>query len=200
MDRKERLAIIEAILFASGDEGVSQKQLAHVLDTTELEISQMLDEMREQLCQSDRGLVLLEMGEIIQLATKKEMAPFLKKLVEAPTNQTLSQAALETLAIIAYKQPITRSEVEEIRGVKSERPVQTLLTKGLVEEKGRREGIGRAYLFGTSPLFLDVFGLKDLNELPPLPEEVGDADVETEADLFFEKFQETLKAVDVEEK
>ena len=83
---------------------------------------------------------------------------------------TLSQAALETLAIIAYKQPITRTEIEEIRGVKTERPLQTLMAKALIKEVGRAEGTGRAYLYGTTKEFLDYFGLKSIEELPPLPE------------------------------
>ena len=83
---------------------------------------------------------------------------------------TLSQAALETLAIISYKQPITRIEIEDIRGVKTERPLQTLTAKGLIKEVGRANGAGRAILYGTTKEFLDYFGLKDINELPPLAE------------------------------
>lgn len=103
-------------------------------------------------------------------------------------NQSLSQAALETLAIIAYKQPITRIEIEEIRGVKSERPIRTLSAKGLIQEVGREEGAGRAILYGTTKEFLEYFGLKTIEELPSLTEiENEEHFIQEEADLFFEK-------------
>jgi segregation and condensation protein B len=134
------------------------------------------------------------MANTYQLATKKENAIYLKKLVDSPNTSTLSQAALETLAIIAYKQPITRTEIEEIRGVKTERPLQTLMAKALIKEVGRAEGTGRAYLYGTTKEFLDYFGLKNIEELPQLPEKVNEEFVQEEADLFFEKFQETINS------
>ena len=102
---------------------------------------------------------------------------------------TLSQAALETLAIIAYKQPITRVEIEEIRGVKTDKPLQTLMSKLLIKEAGRAEKAGRAILYGTTREFLFHFGLSSIKELPPLPDGSEDTEDE-EADLFFEKFQE----------
>ncbi|KPC99349.1 Segregation and condensation protein B [Geobacillus sp. BCO2] len=104
----------------------------------------------------------------------------------------MSQAALETLAIIAYRQPITRAEIEEIRGVKSDKPLQTLMARALIQEVGRAEGTGRPILYGTTPEFLDYFGLKTLEELPPLPEWADDGESEREADLFFEKLAENL--------
>jgi segregation and condensation protein B len=134
--------------------------------------------------------MMIELAGTYQLATKKENAAYLKKLVESPNTNTLSQAALETLAIISYKQPITRIEIEEIRGVKTERPLQTLMSKGLIREVGRQNGAGRAILYGTTKEFLDHFGLKDLKELPPFPEPLEDDFPEEEADLFFEKFNE----------
>jgi segregation and condensation protein B len=134
------------------------------------------------------------MAGTFQLATKKENAAYLKKLVDSPHTSALSQAALETLAIIAYKQPITRAEVEDIRGVKTERPLHTLMAKVLIKEVGRAEGTGRAILYGTTKEFLDYFGLKNLKELPQLPEKVEEEYVQAEADLFFEKFQETINS------
>lgn len=106
--------------------------------------------------------------------------------MEAPSSHSLSQASLETLAIIAYKQPITRIEIEEIRGVKTERPLQTLVAKALIKEVGRAEGNGRAYLYGTTKGFLDTFGLKSLKELPKLPDQGDEEFEQTEADLFFD--------------
>ena len=138
--------------------------------------------------------MIVQLAGTYQLATKKENAAYLKRLVDSPNTSTLSQAALETLAIIAYKQPITRAEIEEIRGVKTERPLHTLMSKALIKEVGRAEGTGRAYLYGTTKEFLDYFGLKNIEELPQLPEKVEEEFVQEEADLFFEKFQETINS------
>ncbi|WP_097157490.1 SMC-Scp complex subunit ScpB [Bacillus oleivorans] len=184
--------IIESLLFAAGDEGLTSKQIASVLEKPEAEIRTLIHEMKKDYDESTRGLTIVQFGDTYELVTKKEFADYLKMLVESPHQHSLSQAALETLAIIAYRQPITRVEIEEIRGVKTERPIQTLMAKGLIEECGRAEGTGRAYLYGTTKTFLDVFGLKDLNELPKLPDDVDDQDVQNEADLFFETFQERL--------
>ncbi|WP_337020231.1 SMC-Scp complex subunit ScpB, partial [Oceanobacillus massiliensis] len=105
---------------------------------------------------------------------------------------SMSQAALETPAIIAYQQPITRTEIEDIRGVKSDRPVQTLLARSLIEETGRKDSVGRPILFGTSKDFLTYFGLTSLEELPPLPESDDSDDDSNEADLFFERFSDEI--------
>ncbi|BCB04589.1 SMC-Scp complex subunit ScpB [Bacillus sp. KH172YL63] len=187
--------ILESLLFAAGDEGLSLKQVCSVLEIEEHEASDIIEDLKKGYEEDpDRGICIIEIAGTFQLVTKKENADYLKKLVESPNVSFLSQAALETLAIIAYKQPITRMEIEQIRGVKTERPVQTLMAKGLVKEVGRAEGTGRAYLFGTTKEFLDYFGLKSIEELPPLPENVQDEFMQDEADLFFEKFQETMEA------
>lgn len=187
--------IVESLLFAAGDEGLSLKQVALVLEIDEMQAESIVKELIEDYqSNSQRGITIVELAGTFQLVTKKENSSYLKKLVNSPTNATLSQAALETLAIIAYKQPITRTEIEEIRGVKTERPIHTLATKALIKEVGRAEGTGRAYLYGTTNEFLDYFGLKKIEELPPLPEKVNDDFIQDEADLFFDKFQETIDA------
>ncbi|MFY4775926.1 SMC-Scp complex subunit ScpB [Metabacillus sp. RGM 3146] len=185
-------AITEALLFAAGDEGLSIKQLTEVLETDELAVSEVLEGLKESYESDQRGILLMEVAGVYQLTTKKEFAPYLKKLVENPGPSSLSQAALETLAIIAYKQPITRIEIEEIRGVKTERPLQTLVSKAIIKEVGRAEGSGRAILYGTTREFLEYFGLNAIDELPPLPMNADDEFEQEEADLFFEKFNETL--------
>ncbi|WP_026584163.1 SMC-Scp complex subunit ScpB [Bacillus sp. J33] len=185
--------IAESLLFAAGDEGLSLKQIAHVLEVEELQAREIMDSLIDDYnSSSTRGIMVVELAGTFQLVTKKEFSPYLKKLVESPSAATLSQAALETLAIIAYRQPITRTEIEEIRGVKTERPLQTLAAKALIKEVGRAEGTGRAYLYGTTKEFLDYFGLKSIEELPPLPDNVSEEEdsFQEEADLFFEKFQE----------
>lgn len=186
---------MESLLFAAGDEGLTIKQIATVLELEEVEAERIVRELMDELSKNEnRGIAVVQLAGTYQLATKKENSIYLKKLVESPNTSTLSQAALETLAIIAYKQPITRAEIEEIRGVKTERPLQTLVGKVLVKEIGRAEGTGRAILYGTTKEFLDYFGLRSLEELPPLPEKVDDEFVQEEADLFFEKFQENLES------
>lgn len=183
-------AIVESLLFAAGDEGLTIKQLMHVLDMEQLEVEQLIDELiKNYRKDKTRGISIIEIAGTYQFATKKEHSEYLKKLVESPHASTLSQAALETLAIIAYKQPITRAEIEEIRGVKTERPLHTLSAKALIKEVGRAEGAGRAILYGTTKEFLDHFGLKNIGELPPLTEKEEEFNRE-EADLFFESFQQ----------
>jgi segregation and condensation protein B len=185
--------ILESLLFAAGDEGLSIKQIMSVLEIDELQATEIVQDIKHEYeNQSSRGIMLIEIAGTFQLATKKEHAVYLKKLVESPSSASLSQAALETLAIIAYKQPITRAEIEEIRGVKTERPLQTLTSKALIKEVGRAEGTGRAYLYGTTKEFLDYFGLSHIEELPQLPDQTEDDSGLDEADLFFEKFQETI--------
>jgi segregation and condensation protein B len=187
------IGVLESLLFAAGDEGLSMKQVCAVLELDEHKALEVIMELRNEFEQNvSRGVTIIELAGTYQLVTKKEHAPYLKRLVESPNVNSLSQAALETLAIVAYKQPITRVEMEEIRGVKTERPLQTLVSKGLIKEVGRAEGTGRAILYGTTKEFLDYFGLKNVDELPPLPENIDEESIGEDADLFFEKFQETI--------
>lgn len=185
---------IEALLFVIGDEGISSKQLSQLLDVETMEIEAALSELKTNYEESDiRGITLKNLAGTYQLTTKPEMADTIKKLVENPTSHVLSTASLEVLAIIAYKQPITRVEIEDLRGVKSDRPIQTLVSRALIQEVGRAEGTGRAILYGTTKEFLNYFGLDTLQDLPSLPEEVL-KDEDQEADLFMTKFQETFSS------
>ncbi len=186
-------AIIEGLLFAAGDEGLTSKQFSVVLELHHETVEDIISDMKLEYEEDHRGIRIIEIAGAYQLATKKEHAPYFKKIMETPSNNTLSQAALETLAIIAYKQPITRAEIEEIRGVKTERPIQTLATKMIIKEVGRVEGTGRAILYGTTKEFLDYFGLKSIDELPKLPENSESESIQEEADLFFEKFNEAFE-------
>ncbi|MFJ7754786.1 SMC-Scp complex subunit ScpB [Peribacillus muralis] len=185
--------ILEALLFAAGDEGLSVKQIASVLDITEFQATDIVEGLKEEYVEDIRGIQVIEIAGVYQMTTKKEHSEYLKKLVETSSTQGLSQAALETLAIIAYKQPITRAEIDEIRGVKTDRPIHTLVTKVLIKEVGRAEGSGRAYLYGTTKEFLDYFGLNSIDELPPLTDHSDEGFENGEADLFFEKFQQTIE-------
>ncbi|RSD27304.1 SMC-Scp complex subunit ScpB [Mesobacillus subterraneus] len=186
--------ILESLLFAAGDEGLSLKQISSVLEVDEMQANEIATELQQDYENDEnRGITIVQLAGVYQLATKKEHAVYLKKLVESPGTAHLSQAALETLAIIAYKQPITRAEIEEIRGVKTERPLHTLSSRALIKEVGRAEGTGRAILYGTTKEFLDYFGLKNIKELPPLPDNIDEDELQDDADLFFEKFQETME-------
>ncbi|MFJ7406893.1 MULTISPECIES: SMC-Scp complex subunit ScpB [unclassified Lysinibacillus] len=186
---------IEALLFVVGDDGLTIKQLAHLLGDAEEVVAQAMDALRTAFDDDEnRGITIKEMAGVYQLITKPELADTIQKLVENPTAQSLSQASLEVLAIVAYKQPITRVAIEDLRGVKCERPLQTLASRGLVKEVGRSEGTGRAILYGTTKEFLNYFGLNSIEEMPPLPEEEN-GDPEQETDLFMTKFQETFNGV-----
>lgn len=187
-------AILEALLYAAGDEGLTRKQLMSVLEVDEAALLDIMSAVKEEYQKQERGIELIEYADSYMLLTKKEYSVYLKKLVETPS-KGLSQAALEVLAIVSYKQPITRSEVEEIRGVKSERVLHSLVAKALLCEVGRVDGPGRAILYGTTPTFLEQFGLKALDELPPLPENVEADGVQEEADLFFENFNQTFEEI-----
>lgn len=183
---------IEALLFVAGDDGLTLKQLQFLTEASQEELQEGIKELEARYHSTVSGICLKELAGVLQLVTKQEVAETIQKLVENPTVQALSQASLEVLAIIAYKQPITRVEVEDLRGVKSEKALHTLAAKGLVQEAGRVEGTGRAILYGTTKEFLNYFGLKNLEELPPLPEEAAN-DLDEDTDLFMTNFQQTFK-------
>ncbi len=190
---KQLMSKIESLLFVTGDDGLTIKQLEIITEEHSKDLIEAIKALQNDYASSElRGIEIKELAGTYQLISKKENAEIIQKLVENPTNQSLSQASLETLAIIAYKQPITRIEVEDLRGVKSERPIHTLVAKGLIHEVGRAEGTGRAILYGTTNEFLNAFGLMNLQELPPLPDEVVDSEDDGQTDLFMTKFQETF--------
>ncbi|MFJ7735000.1 SMC-Scp complex subunit ScpB [Lysinibacillus sp. NPDC097287] len=183
---------IEALLFVVGDDGLTIQQLANLLTERDELVAEAIEELSTAY-QDDltKGIMLKEIAGVYQLTTKPELAETIQRLVENPTAQSLSQASLEVLAIVAYKQPITRVAIEDLRGVKCERPLQTLASRGLIKEVGRSEGTGRAILYGTTKEFLNYFGLNSIEEMPLLPEsEQGETEQET--DLFLTKFQETF--------
>jgi segregation and condensation protein B len=185
-------AIIEGLLFVSGEDGIDEKQTADILQIERIWVKELLADLIEEYNHNQaRGMQIVQLAGVYQLTTKQEHALYFKRLIHSPSSATLSQAALETLAIVAYKQPITRTEIEDIRGVKSERPLHTLVVKLLIKEVSRAEGTGRPIIYGTTKEFLDHFGLKSLQELPPLPEIDSETPFE-EVDLFFEGLQEKL--------
>lgn len=162
--------IIEAILFVSG-EPVQTAAIAHALEVTEMEILSAVQELESDYDYQRRGICLKHFGSHIQLSTRADYAPYIEKLLQPVQKQSLSQAALETLAVVAYKQPVTRLDIEAVRGVKCDYSVQSLVNKGLIEEVGRKETLGRPILYGTTDTFLSHFGLRTLDDLPKPPEQ-----------------------------
>lgn len=158
---------IESLLFVSGDP-LTVKDLSNALAISIKTTKSILEEMINEYEDEKRGIKLISINGEYQLVSKAENSNYIQKLLKKNKRQSLSQASLESLAIIAYKQPITRVDIDEIRGVKSESAMQRLLEKDLIKEVGRLEVPGRPILYGTTDEFLRQFGLKELKELPSL--------------------------------
>ena len=158
-------AIIEAILFVSGDP-VRVDVLAHAMNLTVQELEQALDELRDHLALENRGIQLNRSGETVFLSIRPAFAPQVEAFLQPLQKRPLSQAVLETLSIVAYRQPCTRGDIEAIRGVKCDYSVQSLLNKGFIEECGQRETLGRPTLYRTTDAFLKHFGMETLDDLP----------------------------------
>jgi segregation and condensation protein B len=174
---RELVGVLEALLFVS-PEPVPVTRLATVIGTAKSEVEQALKVLEEELGQDSRGIQLVKLAGGYRLVTKSDYAPWLKRLDKAKAAQKLSRSALESLAIIAYKQPLVRAEIEEIRGVETSGVLRTLLERKLVRIVGRKEVPGRPIMYGTTKFFLEHFGLQDLTQLPPLREfkELGEAE------------------------
>jgi len=191
-------SIIEGLLFVAGDEGLDVPQVAEVLEQEPDLVREALYDLQADLQRGGRGIQIVELGGTFQFATLPAHAPYFERLAYSPSRSTLSQAALETLAIIAYKQPITRIEIEEIRGVKSDRAIQSLSSKELIAEVGRAEAVGRPILYGTTKQFLDYFGLRSLKDLPDMESFSSGKQLEEETRLLFEKLDGQLTMDDLE--
>lgn len=165
MDERSLPALVESLLFVA-DEPLSVGQLATVLEVSPAEVEEALGSLQQQL--AGRGLRLQRLGERVQLVTMPEAAPYVERMLGLGERRRLSQAALETLAIIAYRQPISRPEIEAIRGVNCDSVLRTLLAAGLIEEAGRAPAPGRPILYATTFAFLQHFGLSRPEDLPPL--------------------------------
>ncbi len=162
----------------AGD-AVSIRELAKALQCGEGEIRQAVDALKDEYDYGQRGFLLKRFGDKVQLATRPLYAQDVVRLLQPVQQQSLSQAAMETLAVVAYKQPVTRAEVEQIRGVKCDYSLQSLINKKLIREAGRKDTIGRPILYCTTDEFLSHFGLEGLDKLPPMPEAEGSAPAET---------------------
>lgn len=164
--RESETAALEALLFVAKDP-LTPEQLGEVLELGSTDVEELLQELRIRYSGASFGLTLLEVNGGYKLGTKPQAARYIETLYKQPA-QALSNAALEVLSIIAYKQPVTRGEVDFIRGVQSDRALSTLVEKGLIKEVGRKDGPGRPILYGTTEQFLLHFGLRSLEDLPNL--------------------------------
>lgn len=169
-------AVIEAVLFVA-EEPVPTEELAEVLEISRDEVAGTLDRLAAELGQAGRGVVLREVAGGWRLYTVPEAKPYLERFAATERATRLSSAALESLAVVAYRQPVSRGQVNEIRGVDSDRALRTLQRRGLIREVGRAGGPGQAVLYGTTELFLEKLGINSAAELPPLADHIPSADI-----------------------
>lgn len=172
----ERRAVIEAILFVA-EEPIPASEIAEVMEVPRKQIEEDLAELRDDLDARESGVELRQVAGGWRLYTRPAVRPYLERYAASDRVTRLSPAALETLSVVAYKQPVSRGQVSEIRGVDSERALRTLERRGLVADIGRAEGPGQAVLFGTTSLFLEKLGVDTLADLPPLADHVPPAQV-----------------------
>lgn len=176
---------LEALLFIAGQEGIGLDELSYVLKEPTADVFAAIQLLNQQFEEDNHSpYIILELGNQFVLSTKKELNPLLKEYAQSPLSAKLSQAALETLAIIAYKQPVTRTEIETIRGVKTTGSIQKLIALQLIQEMGRVDGPGRAILYGTTEYFMNYFGIKNLTELPDIEQMSADLADDSTFDLF----------------
>lgn len=173
MDERQMMGIIESILFVSGDP-LSLNDICKVLEIDLRYARKLMERMIDCFHFERRGLQVIKVNDTFQLATRPEYAEYINKYIGPSQKQELSQASLETLAIIAYRQPVTRMDIEALRGVRCEHALSTLLNRELIKEVGRLDAPGRPILYGTTDLFLRSFGLSSLEDLPDLKEESND--------------------------
>ena len=183
-------AIVEGLLFLSGEDGLTLEEISCVIEKDIDEVKLIIKELYNDYSNDTRGIQIEFLGNHFKLTTKKEHKEYYKKLVSDDENSILSQSALETLAIIAYNAPITRIELDNIRGVNSSYVVRKLLLKGLVEEVGRSDAPGRPRIYNVTPRFLDYFGLGSIDELPKLEEK--QEIIDEEKYLFESKYKEEI--------
>ena len=181
------LGALEGILFVVGDEGINLTTLCSIMDIEESAAKELLLNLKKSYENDNRGLRISYLGDAFKLTTKSEHKEYYEKLVVNPETNTLSQAALEVLAIVAYNQPITRSEIDELRGVSCSHIIRKLLAKGLLKEAGKSDMPGRPNLYKTTSEFLDYFGLATIDDLPEIK---IDKDANDDTELFTSIYKE----------
>ena len=180
MDKNKMFSILEGLIFMVGDEGVALENLVNIIEIPKEEVLESLNDIRDHYLNSLHGIELVNYGGLYKFVSKVEIHDYARKLFTITKQNTLSPSALETLAIIAYKQPITRVEIEEIRGVGSDTMLRRLSARNLIKEVGRAQAPGLPILYGVTVDFLDIFKLLSVDELPDLPDYEG----QMELDLY----------------
>ncbi|HEX9742841.1 MAG TPA: SMC-Scp complex subunit ScpB [Nitrospiraceae bacterium] len=178
LEERELKAILESLLFVTAEPVPLERLMVALGTVSRIELRQALQSLREDFDRDGRGVQVVELAGGYQMVTRAEYAPWITRLAKAKASPKLSRSAMESLAIIAYKQPIVRSEIEQIRGVEVSGVLRTLLERKLIRMVGRKDVPGRPIMYGTTKLFLQQFGLSDLSQLPPLREfkELGEAE------------------------
>lgn len=180
MELEKREAAIEAILFTMGD-SVEIEKIAAAIEQDTKTTKEIIEGMKQKYESENRGIQILELEDSYQLCTKKEYYEYLIRVAKQPRKYVLTDVLLETVAIVAYKQPVTRLEIEKIRGVKSDHPINKLLEYGLIQELGRLDAPGRPIVFGTTEEFLRNFGVSSVSELPTIsPDRLAEIQDEAE--------------------
>lgn len=183
LDADEVIGAIEAVLFSNGS-SISISKLSDTLDIAEAEVEEALNKLERRYAKKTSGIALLRLEGAVQLCSKREYYKVLKKLVTLPRKQVLSDTVLETLSIVAYKQPVTRLEVEKIRGVSSDSQINKLIEYDLIKELGRLDAPGKPILFGTTEQFLRSFGVSSIDELPQAsPDKIADFQAEARKEV-----------------
>ena len=189
-------AVLEGLLFVVGEDGLTLEQIEDVLELNEEDSKELLMTLKKEYESDERGLRIDFLGNRFKLTTKFEHRNYYQKLIENPETNVLSQSALETLAIIAYNEPITRVQVDNLRGVGSVQMIRKLVAKGFIKEVGRSDLPGRPILYETTSDFLDYFGLATIEDLPDMREFLEENEKEdeedTESDLYTSKYKENL--------
>ena len=169
LSRKELIGAIESVLFVTA-EPIPKVEIARLFGLEASELEEVLFEMERDYEENCRGLRLFATGDTLQLVTAPANNAWLVKLLAPPQEKNLSESIMETLSVVAYRQPVTRADIEAVRGVRCEYAVSQLLKQGFIKELGRKDVVGRPMMFGTTDAFLRRFGLHSLDELPPMPE------------------------------
>ena len=188
-------AVLEGLLFVVGEDGLTLEQIKDVLKLNEDEAKELLMELKHDYEDDSRGIRIDFLGNRFKLTTKYEHREYYQKLIENPETNILSQSALETLAIIAYNEPITRVQVDALRGVSSVQMIRKLVAKGFIKEVGRSDLPGRPILYETTSEFLDYFGLSTIEDLPDMNqfiEEMNNDEEKDESDLYTSKYYEEI--------
>ncbi len=185
-----KLAALEGLLFVVGDDGLSINQMMDILEIEHDEAVELINKLKDEYENINRGIRIHFLGNTFKLTTKQEHRKYYQKLLINEENNTLSNSALETLAIVAYNEPITRVEVDEIRGVQTSQMIRKLVAKGLLKECGRSELPGRPILYKTTSEFLDYFGLSDISELPKITPKSEQEN--NDIDLYKSKYEEEV--------